>query len=165
MSAPTFTDRNGAAIAHDGRASIVWRPSIYVVAVRDGALLLTRTSWSKRLMLPGGEADVAEALTNGAIRECHEETGYVFEPDLGGPIFVGERFFFHEGYRHALVFGLRGRIVGAGDPAWALPADEIAEVVWAPLASLSREHLHPLSWDVLSAVGLLPRPGQTGAFS
>ena len=112
-------------------------------------------------MLPGGEAEVAEALSEGAIRECHEETGFTFEPAPDGPIFVGERFFFHEGYRHALVFGLPGRIVGANDPAWVLPADEIAEVVWAPLASLTQESLHPLSWDVLGAVGLLTRTEPT----
>ncbi|MBZ2198929.1 NUDIX hydrolase [Occultella gossypii] len=54
------------------------RPASYVVAVRDGAVLLAhwneggRTGWT----LPGGGMEDDESTEETAIREFREETGY-----------------------------------------------------------------------------------------
>lgn len=158
-AAPLFTDRTGQVVPFDGRAPILWRPSIYVVVVRGGALLLERSPWTERLMLPGGEVDPGETLVAGAQRECFEETGYAFHPGDAAPVFVVERFFFQDGYRHALSFVVAGEVATFRDPAWRLPVDEISEVVWAPLTALQREHIHPISWAALERVGLVKREG------
>lgn len=153
--APTFVDRNGRPVAYDGVAAIAWRPSIYVVAVRAGAVLMERSPWTERLMLPGGEVDAAETLLAGARRECFEETGYAFRSGAAAPVFVVEQFFFQDGYRHALTFVVVGEVAADPDPAWALPRDEISEVVWAPLKTLQRAEVHPISWAALDRAGLL----------
>ncbi len=152
--APAFVDRNGRPVAYDG-AAIAWRPSIYVVAMREGAVLMERSPWTERLMLPGGEVATDESLLAGAQRECYEETGYAFRPDVADPVFVVEQFFAQDGYRHALTFVVAGEVAADPDPAWIPPADEISEVVWAPLKTLQPAAVHPISWAALERAGLV----------
>lgn len=59
------------------------RLAAYCVVVRDGQILLAlwdmrdrQADFTPRWTLPGGGVDLGEAITDGAIREVHEETGY-----------------------------------------------------------------------------------------
>lgn len=59
------------------------RLAAYCVVVREGQLLLAlwdmrdrQADFTPRWTLPGGGVDLGEAITDAAIREVHEETGY-----------------------------------------------------------------------------------------
>ncbi len=64
------------------------------VRIRDGAILLVEPVWAPRWELPSGEVDLTtqETLAEGARRECWEETGDRFTPQVE-PRFVAESFF------------------------------------------------------------------------
>lgn len=59
------------------------RLAAYCVVVREGQILLAlwdmrdrQADFTPRWTLPGGGVDLGESITDGAIREVHEETGY-----------------------------------------------------------------------------------------
>ncbi|HEY1835748.1 MAG TPA: NUDIX domain-containing protein [Candidatus Saccharimonadales bacterium] len=52
---------------------LIWRPSVYVVVIRDGKILLTRQMGSYNL--PGGGMEFGEMPESTAVRETEEETG------------------------------------------------------------------------------------------
>ena len=62
----------GNRVPHDGVTPVSWRLSSYVVAVRDGAVLLVEPVWAQRWELPGGAVEIEETLLDGAMRECQE---------------------------------------------------------------------------------------------
>jgi len=64
--------------------SMVWRPHVTVAAVleRDGKFLLVEeeTDDGIRYNQPAGHLECGESLTDAAVRETLEETGYHFVP-------------------------------------------------------------------------------------
>lgn len=65
---------------------MVWKPNVTVAAVleRDGKFLLVEeeTDDGIRYNQPAGHLECREALTDAAIREALEETGYSFVPQF-----------------------------------------------------------------------------------
>ena len=65
---------------------MVWKPHVTVAAVleRDGKFLLVEeeTDDGIRYNQPAGHLECRESLTDAAIREALEETGYSFEPQF-----------------------------------------------------------------------------------
>ena len=65
---------------------MVWKPHVTVAAVleRDGKFLLVEeeTDSGIRYNQPAGHLECRESLTDAAIREALEETGYSFEPQF-----------------------------------------------------------------------------------
>ncbi len=65
---------------------MVWKPHVTVAAVleRDGKFLLVEeeTDHGIRYNQPAGHLECRESLTDAAIREALEETGYSFEPQF-----------------------------------------------------------------------------------
>lgn len=65
---------------------MVWKPHVTVAAVleRDGKFLLVEeeTDNGIRFNQPAGHLECRESLTDAAIREALEETGYSFEPQF-----------------------------------------------------------------------------------
>ena len=86
-----YSDTLGNRVAHDGVSPVSWRLSSYVVAVRDGAILLVEPVWAERWELPGGEVELDESLLDGAIRECREETGHRFVPPVRARRYAASR--------------------------------------------------------------------------
>lgn len=70
--------------------SLLQRPSVYGLVIHDQQILVAKTSYTKRYVLPGGGVQKGEALDLALIREIREETGIVvqvgpflhFETDL-----------------------------------------------------------------------------------
>lgn len=65
---------------------MIWKPHVTVAAVleRDGRFLLVeeQTDDGIRYNQPAGHLECRESLTDAAIREALEETGYTFEPQF-----------------------------------------------------------------------------------
>ena len=65
---------------------MVWKPHVTVAAVleRDGKFLIVEeeTDDGIRYNQPAGHLECRESLTDAAIREALEETGYSFEPQF-----------------------------------------------------------------------------------
>ena len=63
---------------------MIWKPNVTVAAVleRDGRFLLVEeeTEDGIRYNQPAGHLECREALTDAAVRETLEETGYAFAP-------------------------------------------------------------------------------------
>jgi ADP-ribose pyrophosphatase YjhB (NUDIX family) len=134
-----------------------WQPDVTVatVVVRDGRLLLVEESVGGRLVLnqPAGHLEPDESLTDAALRETREETGW--EVRLTGflgayqwkaPPRRGEA----DG-RHYLRFAFSAEPV-AHDAA--RPLDEgIVRTLWLTPAELQAEsarHRSPLVWQVVA---------------
>lgn len=61
---------------------LTWRPSVYVIVIKDHALLVS-PQFGRGYDLPGGGMDIGEMPEQTAIREAKEETGIdVINPRL-----------------------------------------------------------------------------------
>jgi 8-oxo-dGTP diphosphatase len=126
------------------------RPAAFVVAARDGRIAAVRVPWLGRgfvLHLPGGGIDPGETAWEAAIRECGEETGLVFEPDLEPFVSADHFFLHHDGVvRNTRGQFFSGRIVGE-DTALHIESDH--ELVWLePLDAITRLNRGSHVWAV-----------------
>lgn len=158
MSSPVprrFTDSEGRAAPFNASATVSWRVSIYVVVVRDDALLLMEPAYSATPDLPGGEVEPGESLVEGAMRECWEETGYHFTPDFDRPVHIGDQWYFEdddETYRHSLFFAVSGTVGSTPDATWAPRPQETVRAVWRPLREATEGELRPHHRAALAAL-------------
>jgi 8-oxo-dGTP pyrophosphatase MutT (NUDIX family) len=149
-------DALGNCIPHDGVSPVTWRVSAYVLAIRDGKVLLVDHPWANRWELPGGEVEATETLVEGAARECWEETGYRFRPTCPHPSYVDEQFFYRRGkktFHHSLVIVFEGTVEGGPDPAWQPKSGEISRVDWIDPAALTPENTYAFHWPALQSLG------------
>lgn len=125
---------------------MIWKPHVTVAAVleRDGKFLLVEeeTDEGIRFNQPAGHLECCEALTDAAIREALEETGYHFVPECLIGIY---------NWRHQtkdityLRFAFGGRVTGH-DPQRPLDTGIIA-ARWLALdeiRALESQHRSPL---------------------
>ena len=121
--------------AEDGYAT----PKLDVrAAVFDetGRVLMVRERVDGAWSLPGGWADVGESLTEGAVREVREESGYDVAIDRLVGLYERERWGHPPLPFFTLKAVLAARVVG-GAPAMSSETDEVG---WFP-----RDALPPLS--------------------
>ena len=108
----------------------------------EGRVLMVREVSDGHWTLPGGWADVNEAISDGAVREVREESGYVVEADRLLGVYDRERW----GHPPQTPFALKAvvacRLVG-GEPTTSHETDAVAWV--------SRDAVPPLSVDRMSA--------------
>jgi len=153
-----FVDPQGAEVPFDGASPISWRLSAYVLAVRDGRVLMVRQppAWGGRWELPGGQVEPDEALVEGAARECMEETGDRFVTSSPAPVDVQEAWFEGPaGHRHAVACVFRGEVVGDTDATSGLEDGEVVQVAWIAPKELSPASIQRLHWPALRNVGLV----------
>lgn len=158
MMPRVFVDTMGREIPHDGRGLVTWRISVYVVAFRQGRVLFVEPTYlDGKLELPGGEVEVGETLLEGAVRECWEESGYLFSPDVPDPTFVGEQFFCDNNgssFRHSVFLAFVGTVSDSPDPFWRpSEEDEGVTVHWMKREELSADLIHPNHWAALLRTG------------
>jgi len=83
----TISNSGKIGVFPDAKAYfMVWKPHVTVAAVleRDGKFLIVEeeTDDGIRYNQPAGHLECRESLTDAAIREALEETGYSFEPQF-----------------------------------------------------------------------------------
>lgn len=125
---------------------MIWKPNVTVAAVleRDGRFLLVEeeTEDGIRYNQPAGHLECREALTDAAVREAREETGYDFAPQY----LVGVYSWRNEARDVTyLRFAFGGAITGH-DPGRRLD-DGIVAARWLTLdeiRALAPQHRSPL---------------------
>ena len=158
-SARRFLTPLGEEVAYDGVSPIGLYLAANVLVVRDGKVLMVRQppQWGGRWELPGGGIENGEALLDGAMRECYEETGYRFVGDSAEPFYVTEAWFGTSGkrYVHGVVFVYRGEVKGDVDPAWRQDQEEIVDVAWVDAKDLMEGTTRTIHWAALKKAGLV----------
>lgn len=127
-----------------------WQPDVTVatVVVNDDRLLMVEESVGGRLVLnqPAGHLEPDESLTDAALRETREETGW----DVRLTCFVGAyQWKAPESGRHYLRFAFAAEPV-RHDPNRALD-EGIVRALWltpSELQALNDRHRSPMVWRV-----------------
>ena len=127
-----------------------WQPDVTVatVVVRDGRLLMVEERAQGTLVFnqPAGHLEPDESLSEAALRETREETGW----DVKLTAFIGAYQWKAETSRHFLRFAFAAEPV-AHDPARALD-EGIVQALWMTPAELQEQqarHRSPLVWQVV----------------
>ena len=110
------------------------KPAANVAVLNDAAeLLLIRRADNGNYALPGGAMDFGESLTETAIRECREETGYEIEIDGLVGVFTNPGHVVHYNsnneVRQEFAVVYHGHLTGGA----AKHNDEATEIIWVPL--------------------------------
>jgi 8-oxo-dGTP pyrophosphatase MutT (NUDIX family) len=147
-------------------------PSANVIVTNDAdEILLIRRSDNGNYALPGGGMDLGESMTDTAIRECYEESGYRIEVVVFVGIFTNPghvvEFTSNGEVRQEFAVVYHGRLAGQ---ARRSGSDEVTEIRWVPRHSATRvAPMHPtMRYRIaLLLAGDLPhidRPGDMTAF-
>jgi 8-oxo-dGTP pyrophosphatase MutT (NUDIX family) len=126
---------------------VTWRAGAYVLAEREGRVLMLKSLQSGRWELPGGGVELHETLQQGAARECYEETGYRVTWSESQPLHVGEQLFCWQGdvmhYWHAVSVIFRATVGRGAEGAWTPDPLEVAEVRWMLPGHLTAQNTQP----------------------
>lgn len=157
---PEYHDIFGNPAKRPEGVPVQWRASCYLVAVREGKLLLVEPAWAKRWELPGGgvELEREETLIEAAVQECREETGYLFVPNSASLRFASEHFFREPesgNYYHSLTFVVRGTFEGDQVPGWIADPAEIVDIQWLDPVTLTEDRVQGFHWFALRELGLI----------
>lgn len=128
-----------------------WQPDVTVatVVVREGRLLMVEERVNGGLVFnqPAGHLEPDESLSEAALRETREETGW----DVRLTAFIGAYQWKAETQRHYLRFAFAAEPL-AHDPGRALD-EGIVQALWMTPAELQQaeaRHRSPLVWQVVA---------------
>jgi len=148
MDASPAPPHNAAMSYREGR---FWQPDVTVatVVVRDGRLLVVEERVNGALVInqPAGHLEPDESLTDAALRETREETGW----DVRLTGFIGAYQWKAENGRHYLRFAFAAE-PERHDPTRSLDTG-IERAMWmtpTELISLRDRHRSPLVWRVVA---------------
>lgn len=138
-----------------------------IVTDGDDRVLFIRRSDNGNYALPGGGMDLGESLTDTAVRECHEETGYDIQVDGLVGVFSNPGHVLHytsnDEVRQELSIVYHGHVVGGT----ARDNDEASAIVWVPRHEiLGLSPMHPTMryrlelWTQGVGGGHVDRPGE-----
>lgn len=147
-----FRDQYGKVVEKPADRSVTFRPSAYAVVINDaGQLLMVKSAYDGRYLLPGGGIEVGESIANCVARECREETGYQVLAETS-PINFRETLF-HEKisdqYYHVVGLFFKGQIVDSSRGGQIEDITEIASVEWRDLISLQENECSHYIWPVI----------------
>lgn len=160
-----YSNHLGEQLPYDGVSPVTWRVASYVLAIRDGKVLVIESPAVSRWELPGGMVEPHERVLDAAIRECWEETGYRFIPADENPISIAEWNLLTPGtkqYRQSLMLAFQGTVEGEPDPAWKLDPNEVRQVCWLDPSALTGERNQLLLRRALRAAGFVAAPARDG---
>ena len=121
--------------------TMIQRPSVYALIVYDKKLLLVRTQYTKRYVLPGGGIEKGEAIEEALIREVREETGISVK--VGEFLHFETDFFYYDPADlaiHGFLFFYRCEPLSTqiGDVHF-LPDEGLEQPVWVDIDSLNEQ--------------------------
>ena len=155
-----YMDPDGNTYARPANVAPIWRTSCYAVVRRDTRILMTKPPDLPRWELPGGgiEPGIDTSLVDAAVRECFEETGYVFTPDLDTLRFGGEALLHGPRagfYMTILQFYVDGSVNDAPDPGWVANPPEPVEVAWIDPTTLTMANAYWFHLEGLRQAGII----------
>lgn len=117
-------------------------------------------SWHNIWGLPGGGVEINETITDAAIRECFEETGYNITIKNNKPILICEQFFKSESwnkYFHSILIVYNGVLVSNKQDTrvintlheYANKFNEVIKVDWVDPKTFTKNNCHPFFYKVL----------------
>ena len=121
--------------------SIVIAVSAFVQDDRHRILMIRRTD-NSLYALPGGRHELGETMTETAVRETREETGFTIEVDSLVGIYSNPHHVmsYDDGeVRQEFSICFRGHVTGGQ----ARTSSESREVVWVDPADLEAKQVHP----------------------
>lgn len=134
-----------------------WRIGGYVVVQNgEGKLLMVQPTWTTdHWELPGGGIDKHETLREGVGRECYEETGYRISVDEQ-PFYVADRNFCNTNrgdkrFLKSIIIVYKGslRDTERNTELMNQEMDEITQVEWVALETLTEANTQPIVWPVI----------------
>jgi len=112
-----------------------------VVIIENNHVLLVKhvennkSAW----IFPGGRVEVGESVSNAAIRECKEETGY--DVDLIGICYMQEYDIYYVTYFYSKIVG--GALILGKDPELSDEKQVLKEIKWINIDSLDNYEIYP----------------------
>ena len=151
-----FTDEFGEEHEKPKEITPKWRVSGYAILRSDkGNILLVRPSWDvSKWQLPGGAIEIGELISEGIIRECHEETGYTIEVDAC-PFSAGERNFYcktEDTFFQSLFLIYHGTLASERRNQEEILKDEIVACEWVSPELLNESNVHPIFWPTIQKI-------------
>jgi 8-oxo-dGTP pyrophosphatase MutT (NUDIX family) len=150
-----FRDARGRKIHKPADAPIKWRISTYVLVYSGGKVLTVIPTWNTLHELPGGEVHVRESLTDAAIRECYEETGYRVRITETRPIHLGEEWFYSwpkKTFYHSTFCIFLAQLKSKRQNKAVINSfdgNEITSVQWAPVTACSKKNTHRIVYPAI----------------
>ena len=138
------------------KESLEFRPSVYGVVIRDGAVLLS-AQWDG-YDFPGGAVEKGETLEEALVREVKEETGVMIAK--GDLLYMTEQFFVHPVSKkcfHAILFYYKCEYAGGDistDNFTAEEASYIKPAEWVPLEKVDQKLKFYNPTDSVALIGL-----------
>ena len=155
MTTGLFYDSKGEEHQLPEGVEPTWRPSAYVVVIKNQKLLMIKSGYSGFWELPGGGVDPGELMTEGAIREAREETGYDVTISGIAPFFLKQTkfhsYYFDKGFYHGILCFFYAEL--ASETQYSLSPSEAKEVdvvEWKDLNDLKSEELTPAIREVIN---------------
>lgn len=140
-----FTDSRGNEIEKPADAPVAWRVAAYAVVWQGDKLLMVRSGGGPWI-LPGGGVEDGETITDAAVRECAEETGYKIVVSNDQPLHVREQPFYHSSselfYYSLQLFYTATLKSTEPDASLMTERDKQRESAWVAVRELSDESLH-----------------------
>ncbi len=160
MSKIIFFDEHLEISDNPNGKKMFWRISSYVFVKRDNKVLMIIPEWHDVWELPGGEVELDETLSDAAIRECYEETGYKITIKKKKPIFTGEQFFrsrYLKKYFHSVIVVFEAELITEKRDIHTIDAvyeqddkvDRISKVDWVDVSTLNKNNCHPNFYQLI----------------
>lgn len=152
-----FLDANRKEYTLPKNEKIHWRISVYsLVLSKDNKLLVNIPTWNTLYELPGGGVEPHEAIAEGMIRECYEETGYRIKSVSNMPFYMAESNFYHrtlKRFYRSVNLVYRAKLVSQKQYKEGINSsenpNEIAQVEWVPLSRLNKKNCHHIVYPAI----------------
>lgn len=150
-----YQNPQGEWVEKPDHVSVIWRPSAYGAATREGKLLCIRAAWGSKWQLPGGGVEIEEEIKQSVYREMIEETPYDVLGIEDIPFALYETWFYDTlleipAYNHAVILVFHVEV--SKDPTdrkLGVEEGEVDACEWVSLHELTEDTVHYAFWPAV----------------